>query len=109
MSREVEVAVRADAVLGEGPVWDPRRDVLVWTDIERHVLHVSDPATGSDETVRVPGPVGACRSMPRTRFSRASAATASGRANSDQPTSTTARATAAAAPRTATGTVAIRT
>lgn len=53
-----EVVVLAAAVLGEGPVWDPRRDALVWTDIESHVVHVSDPGSGADEVVATPGPVG---------------------------------------------------
>jgi sugar lactone lactonase YvrE len=46
-----EVAVRAQAELGEGPTWDPAAGHLVWVDILASRVHTFDPATGR-RTVR---------------------------------------------------------
>ncbi|MFD8369937.1 SMP-30/gluconolactonase/LRE family protein [Streptomyces sp. NPDC059688] len=46
-----EVAVRAGATLGEGPVWDPVSGRLVWLDILGARVHTYDPSTGR-RTVR---------------------------------------------------------
>ncbi|MCX5263291.1 SMP-30/gluconolactonase/LRE family protein [Streptomyces sp. NBC_00199] len=51
MTTRYEVAVRAGAVLGEGPTWDPAAGRLLWTDILGGRLHAYDPATGR-RTVR---------------------------------------------------------
>lgn len=45
----VEVALEARATLGEGPLWDTRRQRLYWVDIEGGLLHVFNPADGSDK------------------------------------------------------------
>ncbi|MFI5871468.1 SMP-30/gluconolactonase/LRE family protein [Streptomyces sp. NPDC051445] len=47
-----EVAVRAEAALGEGPTWDPAGGRLLWLDILGSRLHGYDPSTGR-RTVRV--------------------------------------------------------
>ena len=60
MTARVEVALAAGAELGEGPVWDPRDDRLLWVDCERGGLHRFDPATGRDAvvaTVAQPGAI----------------------------------------------------
>ena len=55
-----EVALDARATTGEGPVWDERRQDLVWLDIPRGEVHRFDPATGSDSVVlALDEPVGA--------------------------------------------------
>jgi sugar lactone lactonase YvrE len=54
-----EVAVRAEAVVGEGPVWDPRSDRLAWVDLDQGILHISDPATGSDRQIATGRALGA--------------------------------------------------
>ena len=41
---------RADAVLGEDPVWDAARQRLWWVDIEKRELHCFDPTKKADRT-----------------------------------------------------------
>ncbi|MDQ0813592.1 sugar lactone lactonase YvrE [Streptomyces sp. B3I7] len=48
---EVEVAVRAEAELGEGPTWDAAAGRLLWLDILRSRVHTYDPVSGR-RTVR---------------------------------------------------------
>jgi len=55
----VELALDARADLGEGPVWDDRRQCLVFVDIMRGDVHAFDPAEGTDRVVSVGRPVGA--------------------------------------------------
>ena len=55
----VEVALRTDAVLGEGPRWDAVRGRLLWVDIERRQVHLFDPVTGEDSYAEVDDRVGA--------------------------------------------------
>ncbi len=52
MRHVFDVAVRAEATLGEGPTWDPATGRLLWLDILGSRLHTYDPATGRS-TVRV--------------------------------------------------------
>lgn len=56
---EVEVALDARAVLGEGPVWDARDGRLIWVDILRHTIHHYDPTSQDDAMLDVGRPVGA--------------------------------------------------
>ncbi|MFF4689218.1 SMP-30/gluconolactonase/LRE family protein [Streptomyces sp. NPDC001307] len=51
MSAGYEVAVRAEAELGEGPTWEPATGRLMWLDILGMRVHTYDPATGR-RTVR---------------------------------------------------------
>ncbi|MFJ3770805.1 SMP-30/gluconolactonase/LRE family protein [Streptomyces sp. NPDC090075] len=41
-----EVAVAAEATLGEGPTWDPATGRLLWIDVLGSRVHTYDPATG---------------------------------------------------------------
>lgn len=46
MKREVELFVKAEYLLGEGPVWDDVSSTLYWTDIERGEIHSYNEETG---------------------------------------------------------------
>ncbi|NAS11026.1 SMP-30/gluconolactonase/LRE family protein [Poritiphilus flavus] len=39
----------AEAILGEGPVWDQRNQVLYWVDIEQGTLHAHNPSDNSNQ------------------------------------------------------------
>ncbi|MDT0471179.1 SMP-30/gluconolactonase/LRE family protein [Streptomyces sp. DSM 41014] len=54
MSAGYEVAVRAEAALGEGPTWDPVGGRLLWIDILGSRVHTYEPGSGR-RTVRVTG------------------------------------------------------
>lgn len=43
--------------LGEGPVWDARRDVLVWVDLFAGLVHQLDPSSRATSTVSIGQPV----------------------------------------------------
>ncbi|MEU9914935.1 SMP-30/gluconolactonase/LRE family protein [Streptomyces sp. NPDC051001] len=49
---DYEVAVRAEAILGEGPTWDPAHNRLIWLDILGARINTYDPVSGH-RTVRV--------------------------------------------------------
>lgn len=54
-----ELALDARAELGEGPIWDDRRQRLLFVDIMRGHVHEFDPATGFDRVVEIGRLVGA--------------------------------------------------
>jgi len=51
MTYQVELLASEDALVGEGPLWDPRRQVLYWTDIQRGRFWEFNPATGENRQV----------------------------------------------------------
>jgi sugar lactone lactonase YvrE len=53
MLSRVEVAIGSEAKLGECPRWDAAARRLLWVDIEGRELHVFDPDSGVDRSVRV--------------------------------------------------------
>ncbi|MEV4263983.1 SMP-30/gluconolactonase/LRE family protein [Kribbella sp. NPDC049584] len=55
----VRLAVRAEARVGEGPVWDPGSGRLHWVDILAGAVHTSDLANGWTTTRVLPTLVGA--------------------------------------------------
>lgn len=54
----VENVVPAAAFVGTSPVWDEATSQLFWVDRMRPGVHISDPVTGTDETLPLPGPAG---------------------------------------------------
>lgn len=51
---DVTVVHRASAQIGEGPVWDARTQRLYWVDIPARLLHVFNPADGTNTTHECP-------------------------------------------------------
>lgn len=49
----------AEAILGEGPVWDPRKQLLFWVDIEQGILHAHNPSNNSNQHWRFEEMLGA--------------------------------------------------
>ncbi|WP_432186573.1 SMP-30/gluconolactonase/LRE family protein [Streptomyces sp. Tue6028] len=56
-----EVAVRADAALGEGPTWDAEAQRLVWVDILGSRVHTYAPASGRRTVMTTEQHVGAAK------------------------------------------------
>jgi sugar lactone lactonase YvrE len=54
-----EVVVIAQAINGECPIWDHRRQVLWWVDMRKPALHAFDPAAGENREWAMPSWVGA--------------------------------------------------
>jgi sugar lactone lactonase YvrE len=61
MTTPYEVAVRAEAELGEGPTWDAVAGRLLWIDILGSRLHTYDPATGRRSVRRTEQHIGAVK------------------------------------------------
>ncbi|MGW4754618.1 SMP-30/gluconolactonase/LRE family protein [Streptomyces chartreusis] len=61
MSAGYEVAVRAEAELGEGPTWDARSGRLLWIDILGARIHTFDPVSGRRSVRTTPQHVGAVK------------------------------------------------
>ncbi|MFF7734755.1 SMP-30/gluconolactonase/LRE family protein [Streptomyces sp. NPDC007984] len=61
MTAPYEVAVRAEAELGEGPTWDAANGRLLWIDILGSRLHTYDPATGRRTVRRTEQHIGAVK------------------------------------------------
>jgi len=48
-----DVVIRAEATVGEGPVWDQRSGRLCWVDIDNGILYENDLGTGDQRISRV--------------------------------------------------------
>lgn len=58
MARDVAVALKIDAELGEGPRWHDGEQCLYWVDIARNELHRFDSVTGMDSVRMFAQPIG---------------------------------------------------
>ena len=58
MDSKIRLVLDAQAALGEGALWDARRQVLYWVDILGKSLHVFDPGTGNDRQIDVGQAIG---------------------------------------------------
>ncbi len=56
-----EVAIRAEAELGEGPTWDPASGRLIWIDILGSRIHTYDPVSGRRSVRTTPQHIGAVK------------------------------------------------
>jgi len=56
---KANLLIACNCILGEGPVWDERRGMLWWTDIDGKRIHRYDRETGRHERIEVPEKVGA--------------------------------------------------
>lgn len=61
---DFRITVRANAIIGESPIWSSRRNRLLWIDIIGGQVHSYDPATGIDEVIDVPGDIGLLAESP---------------------------------------------
>ncbi|MGA7281473.1 MAG: SMP-30/gluconolactonase/LRE family protein [Acidimicrobiia bacterium] len=55
----VERLTEPGAILGEGPIWDPIREDLLWVDILGKKVHRTDVSSGWTESIETPSAVGA--------------------------------------------------
>jgi sugar lactone lactonase YvrE len=53
----VECVLKAEAVVGESPVWCAREQALYWVDITGQKIHRFHPNTGCNDTFHLPQPV----------------------------------------------------
>lgn len=53
----VECVLKAEAIVGESPVWCAREQALYWVDITGQKIHRFRPNNGSDDTFHLPQPV----------------------------------------------------
>ncbi|MFG2497224.1 SMP-30/gluconolactonase/LRE family protein [Streptomyces sp. NPDC048441] len=61
MDIAVDVAVHAQAALGEGPTWDSDAQRLIWVDILNSRVHTYDPSTGHRSVLATEQHVGAAK------------------------------------------------
>jgi sugar lactone lactonase YvrE len=57
----IDVAVKTEAVLGEGPTWDAGTSTLLWVDVLASQVHRYTPRSGEDAVLDVPQHVGAAK------------------------------------------------
>ena len=55
---QAKLHYKADAKLGEGPIWNHLTNELQWVDIEGKLFHILDPATKTNRSIDMPTQVG---------------------------------------------------
>ena len=56
--QEAQLVIESNSPLGEGPIWDPKRQVLWWVDILEGLIHCHNPADGANQSWSVGQMVG---------------------------------------------------
>lgn len=64
-SVRVECAVKASALIGEGPVWEESGQTLLFVDIAGQKIHRWDPTTNRIQSVATGQPVGTRKQLRR--------------------------------------------
>jgi sugar lactone lactonase YvrE len=64
----LECVWRAEAVLGEGPVWLPAKQQLLWVDVKSQLVHLYSPDENLHCSYLLPEPIGACLPAVDGRF-----------------------------------------
>jgi xylono-1,5-lactonase len=59
---------QAEAILGEGPVWLPAREQLLWVDVKSQFIHLYAPENDQRCSYHLPEPIGACLPAVDGRF-----------------------------------------
>ena len=54
---QVECIVKAEAIVGESPLWSPHERVLYWVDISGQKIHRFNPRSAVNDTFHLPQPV----------------------------------------------------
>ncbi len=54
VDERLECVSAVGAIVGEGPVWDHRTNLLYWVDVTAPAFHVFDPKTGKDHATQSP-------------------------------------------------------
>lgn len=54
---QVECVVKAEAIVGESPLWSPHERVLYWVDITGQKIHRFNPRSAVNDTFHLPQPV----------------------------------------------------
>lgn len=68
MDYQLQIALDYRAILGEGPVWDARKNVLLWIDSVDDKLFVFDPATGENKAYPIGQNIGTAILTDRENF-----------------------------------------
>ncbi|XOV93329.1 MAG: SMP-30/gluconolactonase/LRE family protein [Bacteroidota bacterium] len=58
MTENLSIAVKIQCTLGEGSIWDDRRNCLFWVDIYQGILHRLDPKTNQHDSRKIGGFIG---------------------------------------------------
>lgn len=65
---QIDTALSIEAILGEGPTWCSKRDVLFWTDIDGKTFNQFDPRSGENRQVQLDDSLCAFGLMPDGMF-----------------------------------------
>ncbi len=57
ITSQIDCVVKAEAIVGESPVWSREQQVLYWVDITGQKIHRFRPETGINDTFDLPQPV----------------------------------------------------